>query len=168
MSSSNFSSPGPSSSSSVDLIALHNQAALPKPFKSVPSYSSASTGRKRGYKQIIALEQERAFELGGIPTGKRRGPKKTGVSAPTPRDVFEKDGKVLAGAAARQARRRDERIRRQEDERATETPGETSRDKTTSPSPEDADTTMLDEEELEQQRVNEVERVRKMNLPTCE
>lgn len=186
-------SPGPSGPSYLD---LYNQHDVPKPFKRVPTFSNSSTGRRRNYKQIIAFEQEAQFELGGGVSKRRNKKKKTtttgaagGVSGSATPQLSADGTRQLMGAAAKAAKKREERLKREQAAQEAAARSEAvSMDGT--PVPEgganepakegedglDPDTTMkteageevLTEAQLAQQKADEQERLRKMNLPTCE
>ncbi|CAO1625771.1 unnamed protein product [Jaminaea pallidilutea] len=119
---SNSASPAPSGPSYLE---LYNQHDAPKPFKKVATYSTSSTGRKRNLKQILAAEQDAAFELGAAVAGRegkkrRRDHKKksaqtddangTGGSAFSGTSA---SGSRLIGAAAKAAQKRQERLKRE-------------------------------------------------------
>lgn len=188
-------SPGPSTSTHLE---LYNQHEVAKPFKRVHLYSNSSTGRRRNYKQIIAAEQEAQFELGGGISSKRKYKKKkpTGANAGgigsgavdgTPPQLSADGTKQLMGAAAKAARKREERLKRENAAKEAARSGEVSAEGTPAPDTDgaavasvddgtDADATMkIDagepaptEEQLRQQKAEEQERIRKMHLPTCE
>ncbi|CAO1630230.1 unnamed protein product [Parajaminaea phylloscopi] len=192
-------SPGPSAWTVLETL---NQHDVIKPFKRVQVYSNSSTGRRRNYKQIVAAEQEAQFELGGGISSKRRYKKKKvggganaaaggsggpGSGASTPPQLSADGTKQLIGAAAKAARKREERLKRESAlKEAAAMSANASAE--TSPAPDatdaptmgagqdelDGDTTMrseaeapvMTEEQLEQQRAEEQERTRKLNLPT--
>ncbi|PWN21688.1 hypothetical protein BCV69DRAFT_281624 [Microstroma glucosiphilum] len=168
-------------------LTMYNQHDAPKPFKRVPAYSTSASGRKRNYKQIIALEQEAAFELGGAAGGaagsKRRKGGKLGAGGKKEAGVMSADGRLLQGAAAKQARRREDRLKKEAEQAAREEAGEDisgtatptgeltaggsgDGDESMAEGDADASTITPTEEELEQQRLEEEERKRKRSLPT--
>lgn len=170
-------------------LTMYNQHDAPKPFKRVPAYSTSASGRKRNYKQIIALEQEAAFELGGAAGGaaggKRRKGGKLGAGGKKEAGVMSADGRLLQGAAAKQARRREDRLKKEAEQAARDEAGEDlsgtatptgeltagasgDGDESMAEGDADASTILPTEEELEQQRLEEEERKRKRSLPTCE
>jgi hypothetical protein len=171
-------------------LTMYNQHDAPKPFKRVPAYSTSSSGRKRNFKQIIALEQEAAFELGGAAGGaagskRRKGGKLGGPGGKKEAGVMSADGRLLQGAAAKQARRREDRLKKEAEQAAREEAGEDvsgtatptgeltagasgDGDESMAEGDADASTILPTEEELEQQRLEEEERKRKRSLPTCE
>lgn len=196
---SNSASPAPSGPSYLE---LYNQHDAPKPFKKVATYSTSSTGRKRNLKQILAAEQDAAFELGAAVAGregkKRRrdhkkksaqtdGANETGGSAFSGTSA---SGSKLIGAAAKAAQKRQERLKR-EAAAAAEADAATSREESVDDNADETgDVTMKTDvaadESLppteaptggvatpaavsdEQAQAEQQERIRKMNLPTCE
>ncbi|CAO1627680.1 unnamed protein product [Sympodiomycopsis kandeliae] len=154
-------------------LTLHNQHDIPKPFKRVPIYSTSSSGRKRNYKQIIAMEQEANFDLGvgGSSSKSKKKKKKKSTATTNSETVTTAGGGKLVGAAAKAAKRKEERLKReaaagQQDDSTLSSPTPTEQGNDT-PLGEEAEEQEEEDEETKTLRLEqEQERQRKRQLPT--